>query len=55
MKRLFPLLAALLLCAALPAQEAPHADQFRDLYTTLSTAYARTPDDVANLMELAHY
>ena len=55
MKRLFPLLAALLLCAALPAQEAPHADQFRELYTTLSTAYARNPDDVANLMELAHY
>lgn len=55
MNRLPILLALLLLCTPLLAQEDQHADQFRELYTTLSSTYARNPDDVANLIELAHY
>ena len=55
MKRLLILMASVLLCTAVVGQEVDRTEEFRQLYVTLSRAYAKNPDDVANLIDLARY
>ena len=55
MKRLLILMASVLLCTAVVGQEVDRTEEFRQLYVTLSRAYAKNPDDVANLIDMARY
>ena len=55
MKRLLITLTCLLLGTTAIAQQSPSADEFRQLYVTLSNNYAKNPDDIINLMDLARY
>ncbi len=55
MKRTLLLLVSVLLASIVAAQEETATDVFREQYIQLSSQYAKNPDDVANLMDMAHF
>ena len=55
MKKTLILLVSVLLAVTVAAQEDATTDVFREQYIQLSSQYAKNPDDVANLMDMARF
>ena len=55
MKKTLILLVSLVMASVVAAQQDTSLEAFREQYVKLSSLYAKNPDDVANLMDMAHF
>ena len=55
MKKTLILLVSLVMASVVAAQQDTSLEAFREQYVKLSSQYAKNPDDVANLMDMAHF